>query len=233
MKKIALLGHKGFLGSRISKHLENNSNCIVQNIDRATFNSRKFDEKVDYVINSAMPSARFWAESNPNLDFIETVEKTNNIIREFSESKIIQISSISAKTQLHKVYGRNKKAAESLLDLNENLIYRLGPLYGDGLSKGVIVDLINNNDVYVAGESQYAFTNIDWVAKKIIENLDLNGLVELGSSGHVKLSDLKSFLSSESKFVGEIDNQVFDDYFENTPPATDVYHYASKLKNNI
>ena len=61
-----------------------------------------------------MPSKRFWAQQNPKKDFRETVEKTFNIVNDWKSSKIIQISSISARSQLDTVYGRHKAASEKL-----------------------------------------------------------------------------------------------------------------------
>ena len=100
MKKVALLGYRGFLGRALNNVLETETKIQLVKIDRKIFNSGNFDKNVDFAINCAMPSARFWAENNPKLDFIETVKKTHDIIDSFPNSKIIQISSISARTCL-------------------------------------------------------------------------------------------------------------------------------------
>ena len=229
---VAIIGSNGFLGSELTHAAKKVSTCKIYSVTRSSFidfvNEKSLE--IDIVINSAMPSARFWAENNPALDFKETVKKTRDLLDLFPNSKIIQISSISAKTQLHKVYGRHKKAAECLLDRESNLIFRLGPLYGRNLKKGVIIDLIKNNDVFISEDSKYAFTNISWVAKKILENLDLTGLIEFGANGFVEIKDLREALSSSSNCVGAKDDQVFDDYFQDTPSSNDVIDFSLQLK---
>ena len=70
-----------------------------------------------------MPSKRFWAKNNPYKDFIVTVEKTFKIANDWKSSKIIQISSISARSQLNTPYGRHKAAAEKLVDKKTTSFY--------------------------------------------------------------------------------------------------------------
>ena len=231
---IAIIGSNGFFGSQLK--------VASNKIDSAKFhfvtrdNYKQFvsenNNDINIAINSAMPSARFWAENEPAKDFIETVSKTRRIIDDFPNAKIVQISSISASTQLHKVYGRHKKAAEALLKNDSDLIFRLGPLYGSKLKKGVIIDLINDKNVYISEQSKYAFTNITWAAEKIINNLDLTGIIEFGAQGYMKIDDLKEKLNSKSECLGEIDHQVFTKYFDDTPDSSDVINFALEIKNN-
>ena len=107
MIDVAILGANGFVGSAICLELEK-QNKQFKKITRANYTEFK-DEKFDIIINSTMPSKRFWARQNPELDYEETVLKTKNILSDFKFNKIIQISSISSRCQLHTVYGKNKK----------------------------------------------------------------------------------------------------------------------------
>tara|TARA_Y100000768_G_C23990707_1_gene692525 strand:- start:9569 stop:10294 length:726 start_codon:yes stop_codon:yes gene_type:complete len=230
--KIAIIGSSGFFGSELQKA----SLLFPQNqyfyINRTNFTNfvKDYGDNIDIVINSAMPSARFWAENNPEKDFIETVQKTRLIIDSFPNAKIVQISSISARTQLNRVYGRHKRAAEVLLRNNLDLTFRLGPLYGPNLEKGVIIDLINNRNVFVSEKSKYGFTSINWAAETIIGNLNLKGTIELGAEGFLTIKELKKTLNSFSECNGQIDDQVFDKIFENTPPASNVVSFAKEKK---
>ena len=96
-----------------------------------------------------MPSKRFWAKNNPELDYEETVNKTNFFIKNYNYKKFIHISSVSARCQLHTVYGANKKKSEDIVSKNsKNLILRLGPLYGKDLKKGVLVDMLESKTVF-------------------------------------------------------------------------------------
>jgi nucleoside-diphosphate-sugar epimerase len=233
--KIAIIGSSGFFGSSLYSAAQEEAGIEVYGVTRIMFNSfcKEKSSEIDVVINSSMPSKRFWAENNPELDFIETVGKTREIINAFPKAKVIQISSVSARTQLHKVYGRHKREAEKLLDLNNNAIFRLGPLYGEGIAKGVIIDLIHDEKVFLSGESKYAFTDVSWAAKKIIENIGVTGIVEFGAKGAVTIDTLRNELSSTSECEGDTDDQFFEEYFPDSPEASDVIEFAVQLKERI
>ena len=77
MIDIAVFGANGFVGSSICSELKNKRNFIK--ITRENFSQYK-DEEFNIIINSAMPSKRFWAKQNPELDYKETVLKTKNIL---------------------------------------------------------------------------------------------------------------------------------------------------------
>lgn len=157
-----------------------------------------------------MPSKRFWAKQNPKLDFQETVEKTKYYLNNFRYNKFIHISSISARCQKNTTYGKNKKISEKhVLKDKKNLIIRLGPLYGNKLIKGVLVDIANSKSVFVNKNSKYSFTSTSWLAEWIIDNFKKRtGLIEVGSKDFIKLEKLKKLINSKSKFYGEIDNQI-------------------------
>src|SRR3990172_13351278 len=95
-------------------------NCFMRIIKRR--------KEYNYVNNAACPSTRFKAKTNQILDFKESVEKTARIFYETKFIKFIQISSIAARCQLDTVYGRNRLAAESVINDGNSLIVRLGPM---------------------------------------------------------------------------------------------------------
>ena len=128
------------------------------------------------------------------------------------------------------IYGKNKKTAEDLINQKKNLVLRLGPLYGDNLSKGVIIDILKGNKVFVSKDSKYAFTNIDWIAQIIKNNLDMTGMVEIGASGFLEVGNLARILKSNSSFEGERDDQTFKKIFSDTPDASEVIEFAKNLK---
>ena len=226
---IGILGANGFVGNEIYNNLKNKYKNIIPltRENYLDFVGLYFD----CIINSAMPSKRFWAKNNPKLDYEETVNKTKSFIDKFNFKKFIQISSISARCQVDTIYGRNKKLSEDLCkNLTNYLIIRLGPLYGKKLSKGVIIDMINNSTVYVSGESKYAFTDIKWFGEWLSENIHLEGLIEVGPNNYIKLLDLAKKINSKSKFEGPVDNQVIftNKIFDND--ANNVINYINQLK---
>jgi len=182
-----------------------------------------------------MPSKRFWAKNNPELDYDETVTKTKKILSDFKFNKIVHISSISSRCQLHTVYGKNKKKSEEIIEkTNDYLIVRLGSMYGEGLIKGVLIDMINNRKVYLDGKSKYSFTDIEWNSKWIIENLNLkNKLVEVGSTDFVELKKLANTIKSTSEFEGEIDNQIILNKSLKKETTMQVLNFLEKKRNEI
>ena len=229
---IGIFGANGFVGTSIYNHIKlkyPNTIGISRN-DYLNYQNTKFN----ILINAAMPSKRYWAKLNPQNDFEETVIKTKFFIENYIYDKFIQISSISSRCQNKTIYGINKKKSEDIcLDLKNSLIVRLGPLYGDKLSKGVIIDMLNNTNVYVSGESKYAFTDIKWFGNWLSNNLDLNGIKEVGPNNYILLKDLASNLNSSSKFDGEIDNQIINTDDKYDLDVKKVYNFINRIKNEI
>jgi nucleoside-diphosphate-sugar epimerase len=201
---IALFGSKGFVGSEILKSLKN-LNYEVYEITRENFES-SLGKEFDYVINAACPGARFRAENNPLFDFKECVEKTARIFYEIKFKKFIQISSIAARCQPDTVYGRNRLAAESIVNDGNSLIVRLGPMYGPTLKKGVLMDMLEGSKVYASKESRYAFAPLDFNSGWIAKNLDRKGVWEVGAKNSIVLGDLADKLELNVEFQGVRDD---------------------------
>ena len=182
-----------------------------------------------------MPSKRFWAKKNPDLDYEETVIKTKNIISDFKFKKIIHISSVSARCQLDTVYGKNKKNSEELIQRTNNyLIVRFASMYGKGLTKGVLIDMINNSKVYINGKSKYSFTALSWNAKWIVDNLNSKEkLVEIGATDYIELNQLAKLINSISEFDGEIDDQIILNKSYKFDSSMQVLSFLKHKKNEI
>tara|TARA_B100000214_G_scaffold292690_1_gene222406 strand:- start:405 stop:1091 length:687 start_codon:yes stop_codon:yes gene_type:complete len=225
LKSIALIGSNGFVGKSIKKYILNDKNLLVTCVTRDNYEEARIEKEYDILINAAMPSKRFWAKNNPYKDFIETVEKTFKIVNNWESSKIIQISSISARSQLDTPYGRHKAAAEKLVSKKNNLILRLGPMYGQSLNKGVLIDMKKNDPVYVSKESLYSFAPIDWVGEWIWQNMNLSGIIDLGSNNAIKLYDVAQRIGSKSIFTGPIDHQIISKEIKNAPDARNVIDF--------
>jgi len=228
VKKIAVIGSSGFVGNAICEVIDKKSNyqCI-----RVTRNDDlKFSIKnADIIIHAANPSKRFWAEQNPEIDFQESVAKTSFIKENTAGKKIILISSISARTQLHTVYGRNRRACELIIGNEKNLIIRLGPLYGSKKFQGALFDILSNRTVFLSGDSEYAYAPIEYCGKKIISSLSSSGMMELGAFNSIKLSELARILGSTSHFQGDHDSQIPKDFQSDAPDAYDVIDFSRNL----
>jgi dTDP-4-dehydrorhamnose reductase len=179
-----------------------------------------------------MPSKRFWAKTNPKLDFKETVLKTKYFIENYNYKKFIHISSISARCEKNTIYGKNKRASEFLVKKIKNyLIIRLGPMFGKKLTKGVLVDIMNDKTVYINKNSNYSFTSVDWIGKWVANNLFIkNKTIEIGSKNYIKLGNLAKKISSKSNFIGRTDHQIIRSNISHDSDTADVYDYLEKIK---
>src|SRR3989338_3663862 len=222
--KIAVIGSNGYVGSAVYKELLKSPEHSVVGVTRENYGQMK-EQEYDIIINSAMPSGRFWAKNNPEADFIETVKKTADLLYGWQSKKFIQISTVSARCQLDTVYGRHKAAAEKLCDFGENLIVRLGALYSEHMEKGVLLDMLQGRKVYVDGASRYSFIRLDFCASWIAQNLGRQGLVELGGKNAITLEAVAKHIGANVEFEGDINHQDIEGAEEGLPEAKQVLDF--------
>lgn len=225
MKKLGIVGAKGFLGKTlvgVSKDFD----FKTTEITRKNFDDYK-EEKFDVLINTAMPSKKYWACKNPFLDFQQSVELTAELVFNWNFDKFIQISSISVnEIETKHPYSINKKAAEIIASYSKSLIVRLGALYGKGLQKGALYDLLNSNKLYVDLKSEYNYISTDFVSRWIYSNINREGIVELGAVDTISLHEIAKFLDLKVE-SGERFERIFSSQIESgMPPANEVLKFA-------
>lgn len=229
MLTIALIGLKGYVGSALFEELRKSSKYSIVGVTRENYEEMKKGE-YDIIINSAMPSGRFWAKNNPEKDFIETVKKTADLLYGWKFKKFIQISTVSSRCQLDTVYGRHKAAAEKLCDFGENLIVRLGALYSENLDKGVLIDMLKGGKVFVNGDSRYSFISLKFVVSWLATNLDRKGIVELGGKNAIPLKEVANYLGANVEFQGDLNHQDIVGEESNLPEAKEVLNFLDSYK---
>jgi len=228
-KLVAVIGANGFVGSNIVTAIADTDYYLLA-ITRDNF-SEELIKKADIVIHSANPARRFNAENYPETDFKETVEKTARLFA-LSNKKFVLISSLSCRTQLYTHYGRHRKACELIALTNkDSLVVRLGPMFGGNRKLDMLHDIINNRAVYVSSDTQYAYADVAWTGRKIVNLLDSTGVVEIGAKNSVCLKDIAKHFNSTSEFCGINENQIPENCTDG-PDANDVYTYAEKEKLN-
>jgi hypothetical protein len=151
----ALIGYSGFVGSNIASarffdHLYNSKN--INGI---------LEHDFELVISAGIPALKWWANQNPDEDF-NIINKIANLYKKISTKRFVLISTVDVYSNLIGVdenfqidpftlhaYGRNRLLLEnSLKDCFEFFhVIRLPALYGDGIKKNIIFDLINNNQL--------------------------------------------------------------------------------------
>jgi dTDP-4-dehydrorhamnose reductase len=229
MTTVAVIGANGYVGKTLYDALVQLPQYVVTAVTRDNYAEMQ-KKSFDIVINSAMPSARFKAKNDPVWDFAETVSKTADILYGWKYTKFVQISTVSARCQLDTVYGRHKAAAEKLCDFGDNLIVRLGAMYSNDLSKGVLVDMMEGKKVFVDGDSRYCFASRDFVASWIATHLDRISIVEIGGIEAVSLRDIARHLGKTIEFEGALDHQEIENPDKDMQQARDVLDFLDGWK---
>ena len=229
MSSVAVIGANGYVGSALYQELLRSAKYSVVGVTRENYSAMK-ERDFDIIINCAMPSARFWAKNHPEEDFVETVKKTADLLYGWKFKKFIQISTVSARCQLDTVYGRHKLAAENLCDFGDNLIVRLGALYGESMKKGVLFDMLEGKKVFVDKASRYSFISVSFCASWMASNLDRHGMVELGGKNAIAIGDVAKHMQANVEFDGAINHQDIESAEENLPEAARVLDFIDKIK---
>lgn len=229
MITVAVVGAAGYVGSALSAALAAVPDYAVVPVTRVNYHAQR-GRFYNVLINAAMPSARFWAKNHPDKDFVETVQKTADLLYGWRYGKFVQISTVSARCQLDTPYGRHKAAAESLCRFGDHLIVRLGPMYSAGLSKGVLIDMLQGNKVFADGSSRYCFAPLQFVAAWIARNLARSGIVEVGARNAISLREIADYLGATVEFAGAVDHQEIESPEPGFPDARDVLHFLDQTK---
>jgi nucleoside-diphosphate-sugar epimerase len=228
--RVAVVGAAGFFGRALCKVLSDNGEAVTA-VTRESYAADR-GAAYDVVVNAAMPSKRFWAKQHPELDFVETVQKTSDLLTGWRFERFIQISSLSARCERHTVYGRHKAAAEVLCERPDCFTVRLTSLYGDGMSKGALVDIRNGGPVYVDGDSRYAFTHVSFAAGFVAaacRRTDLTGVREVGAKNTVTLQEVARVMKKAIQFSGPVELQQVEGPADEYPDAREVLTFVTRM----
>lgn len=183
--KTALIGHTGFVGS----------NLATQNSFSDCYNTKNIDQidgkSYDLVISAGARAEKWRINQEPEKDRAE-IEDLIRHIETVKAKKLILISTVdvykhpiavdedtSIDTKGLQAYGLNRYYLEQYCkDKFDTLIVRLPALFGRGLKKNVIYDLLHNNNVdriHHDGSFQYYNLNNIWadIQTALSNNLQL------------------------------------------------------------
>ena len=232
MKKVAVIGASGYVGSQIAKTISQDKRYILIPINRS--DSLELLSEAEIIIYAANPAKRFTAEKNPKKDFIETAEKVSRYTGASIKKRFFLISSLSCRTQLNSNYGRNRRACELItLAMKNSIVVRLGPMYGGNRIKDTLHDILAGNQVFVSEETRYAYVDVIWAAKKVVEMIEIDcGIYEIGAKNAVRLGDLRDYFSTSCKFTGYDDTQIPEKAYAFTD-VNNVFTFAENEKKRI
>lgn len=147
--KQTLVGHTGFVGG----------NLAVKHPFDGLYNSKNIQDAFGadngLVVYSGMPAEKFWANANPQAD-LAVAENALSNIRNMKPEKLVLISTVDVYPSPSKVYedtpitgqsagyGANRLALETWVrqEYPDALIVRLPGLFGKGLKKNFIYDML-------------------------------------------------------------------------------------------
>jgi NAD dependent epimerase/dehydratase family len=151
----ALIGFSGFVGSNISSQSKFDFYFNSKNLDLL------LDHDYDLVICAGVPAVKWWANQNAFEDF----SIINNLIKIYGSiscKRFVLISTVDVypepfdvnefseiDSDLLHAYGRNRLMLERELEkrFESFHIIRLPALFGPGLKKNILFDLINNHQL--------------------------------------------------------------------------------------
>lgn len=208
---VILLGHAGFVGSAIARHL-GSEGASVRLVGREDYEKAR-GQRGGILINAAGSSDRRLARRDPRTDFIENVMTTMSSLVDFEYETYVLLSSVAVYPDMGDPtrtveastldpealdpYGYHKYLAESLVRRYAPawLIFRLGPLVGPGLSKNAIFDLLAHRTLYVNPSSTYSYVDTRTVARVIWHLRSMtNEVFNVCGAGEVPLAEIAAEL---------------------------------------
>jgi hypothetical protein len=186
----ALIGHTGFVGSNLS----------AQRTFEANFNSKTIDQiqgrEFDTVVCAGVQAQKWWANQNPAADW-DGIQALIDRLATVRAKRFILISTVDVflppvgfserqtdveDPKLH-AYGKNRLRLEEWVASQFEAAHtvRLPALFGQGLKKNIIFDLMTDNQVEkIIPNSSFQWYSLDRLGSDlaIVEDKGLN-LVQL------------------------------------------------------
>lgn len=227
--KIALIGYTGFVGSNLANqtHFDEQFNTSnIQSID---------GKKFDLLVSAGARAEKWRINQQPDVDLAEI----NNLIEHLKKvqtDKLVLIStvdvykvpinvaedSVLSTDGLH-AYGANRIYLENFCIENfDTLVVRLPGLFGNGLKKNVIYDLLHDNNVdriHHGGSFQYY--NLDYIWKDIQIALKGGLKVVNFATEPVLTSEIAEYCFGISDFSNEPEGVSAGSYDMHTKYAAD------------
>jgi sugar phosphate isomerase/epimerase len=173
----AIVGYSGFVGSNLLQfykfdYFYNSSN----------FHEAK-NKEFDTIFFCGVPAVKWYANKNPEEDS-KILKEITSVLESIKAKKIILISTIDVYESTdskqnedydcdfinNHTYGRNRYLFENFIQekFDNYYIIRLPALFGKGLKKNVIYDLIHNNQVEnIEKNTKFQWYNLNWLKNDI------------------------------------------------------------------
>lgn len=159
----ALFGYTGFVGT----WLLNQFDCD------ALFNSKNYEQATgktfQNVFFAGLSAAKWMVNANPVADW-KNIENVMAVLQTLTVTqKFVLISTIDVSDATH-AYGRHRRHFEEFIQAQfpTHFIVRLPALFGRGLKKNVLYDLLHDNQVEkIAAHSSFQWYDLKWLKDDI------------------------------------------------------------------
>jgi nucleoside-diphosphate-sugar epimerase len=221
----ALIGYTGFVGS----------NLCGQRAFESLYNSKNIEqiagERFETIVCSGMPAAKWVANRDPEAD-LATFHRLWNHLQRATAERVVLISTVDVYPMPVEVdedsaielvqlnaYGRHRRMLELAMaeHFSQHVIVRLPGLFGRGLKKNAIYDLLYNHQIeQLHCDARYQWYNVSRLWSDI----------ERCFRDNISLLNV----STEPLSVGEIAREAFGIEFDARPSASPArYDYRSKF----
>ncbi len=155
MPTTALIGHSGFVGSNLASQFSFDDHYRSSNIHELRGKS------FDLVVCAGIQAKKWWANQNPEEDWNGIKTLLDNL-KTVSAKRFVLISTVDIYPRPSEVdedtvdgflanhpYGKHRYLAEEFVRerFPNHLVLRLPGLFGNGIKKNVIHDLLNNHEI--------------------------------------------------------------------------------------
>ena len=173
----AIVGYSGFVGSNLLQFYPFDFFYNSSNFHEAK------NKEFDTLFFCGVPAVKWYANKNPEQDST-TLQEIQNILGTIKVKKIILISTIDVYESINSshnedyscdyannhTYGRNRYLFEQFVQthFDDYHIIRLPALFGKGLKKNVIYDLIHQNQIEnIEKNTKFQWYDLNWLKQDI------------------------------------------------------------------
>ncbi len=218
--KVAVLGGKGFVGSALVRHCENQRiPCDCIDLDNyAEYSGNSYN----LLVNAAGESRKYQVNRDPLGDLRYSLEPLLKSFSDFSFSGYVYISSIDVypdcshpdrnledtEIDISRLshYGFHKFLGEKMVEHHcpSWLIVRLGGVLGPGLKKNPVYDLLHDQPLRVHIDSRYQYLSTDTAADAVLDLAGRGiegGTFNLCGTGTVSLREIRKWLGKTPDYA--------------------------------
>ncbi|MDR8524423.1 Rossmann-fold NAD(P)-binding domain-containing protein [Shewanella fidelis] len=211
-----LVGYTGFVGSNLKDQINFDYLVNSKNINKVAGTC------VDLLVIAAGDARKWFANQNPDIDLIH-IQNLYRDVSQIEAKKVILFSTVDVYSSKDGVYegefnissepyGKHRKLFEEMIcsHFADVTIIRLPGLFGSGLKKNIIFDILNKRDISGFNPNSH----FQWFflkdLKRVIDFCSKHSLTELNvTAAPISVADLCIALHLDTESVCEDANLVY------------------------